>query len=285
MHPSDLSYRLFDAIALGAGVRALLVAGTVAAAVGLAILAWRRREGLAAWGLLGLGGAALWVGLLTVSERRIEAKLSPVMTLRYHAHGEAARQAAQLGLVIVPVLGWLGYRLRGQAERARRRSLFSTYLRIATKAYLDGDFDRAIAEYSIAIRVEPGRTDCLVKRGLVWVEKGQYARAIADFDRALKIDPDLASAYLNRGIVLAAGGDHDRAVADFDRATGLGPNDAAAVLHRGLSLVKLGEIARAADEFRRVLKITNHSDFVEPARFHLAMLADEPQSAEYATLG
>jgi tetratricopeptide (TPR) repeat protein len=267
----DAFYSAFQAIAFRIGLGPWFAAGALVALVGLVATAWRRsrRPGLA---LLFAAGAVAWIGLMAVSECQTTERISDAVTARYYSYSDPIREAAQLGLLAVPALGY-GVKLLGdKRQRNRRRSLLSTYLRIATKASLSGDFDRAIAEYSIAIKVDPARTEIYIKRGQARWQKGDYDLAIADFERALKLDPALSPAYLNRGIVLAAPGDHEEALADFDRATSIRPTDAAAALYRGLSLVKLGETDRAAEDFRQVLKITNHSDFVEPARFHLAML-------------
>jgi tetratricopeptide (TPR) repeat protein len=278
MTVDDLSYSLFRAIPYGIGLRAWFGAALAVAAIGLVAMAWKRAR---TFGLFGLGVAAAvaWLGLLAISECQTTERISEVITARYFSYSDTVREFAQLGLVALPALAWGVKALRDRMERQRRRMLLSTYLRIATRAYLSGDFDRAIAEYSIAIKVDPARTEIYIKRGEAWWQKGDYDRAISDFERAMKIDPTLAPAYLHRGIVLAARGDHEAAVADFDRAQDLRPTDAAAPLHRGLSLAKLGEADRAAEDFRQVLRMTNHSDFVDPARFHLAMLDTEPVTA------
>lgn len=271
MSVDDVFFSAFRSIGFGFGLRACFGVAAGVAALGLVATAWRltRKGGLV---LLCVGAAVAWLGLLTISEVQTAERISDIITARYYSFSDATREMAQIGLVVLPLCVWGVKALRDKMERARRRSLLSTYLRIATKAYLSGDFDRAIAEYSIAIKVDPKRTEIYIKRGQAWWQKGDYALAIADFDRALKLDPGLSPAYLHRGIVLAARGDHESAIADFDRATTLRPSDAAATLYRGLSLAKLGETDRAAEDFRQVLKVTNHSDFVEPARFHLAML-------------
>jgi tetratricopeptide (TPR) repeat protein len=54
---------------------------------------------------------------------------------------------------------------------------------------------------------------------LVWYEKGRYERAIADFTRAIKIDPILVAAYINRGRALHDKGDLAGYVADLEYAT------------------------------------------------------------------
>ena len=58
-------------------------------------------------------------------------------------------------------------------------------------------------------------------RGAVWFEKGRYDRALADFDRAIKINPSLVIAYARRAAVLERKGDQQHARADRDQATQL----------------------------------------------------------------
>ncbi len=278
MFVDDAMFTFFRSIAHGFGLGAWFVLAASVAAAGIAAMAWRRTR-TAGLCVVAAGAGVAWLGLLTISESQDKERLSRMITARYYTYSDVSREAAQLGLVALPAAAWGLKLLRDKMERQRRKWHLSTYLRIANRASLLGDFDRAIAEYSIAIKVDPTRTESYVKRGLAWSQKGDYARAIADFDRALKLDPTLATAYDSRGVVLAARGDHEAAVADFDRASNLCPADVAPTLHRGLSLAKLGENDRAADDFRTVLKLTNHSDFVEPARFHLAMLDAEREAA------
>jgi hypothetical protein len=46
-------------------------------------------------------------------------------------------------------------------------------------------------------------------------------------------------------------------------------NDPEAHLGRGICLLKKGLLTEAAADFQRVLKLTNHSDFAEPAKKYL----------------
>jgi len=56
------------------------------------------------------------------------------------------------------------------------------------------------------------------------------------------------------------------------------PNDAECYLNRGICLARKGIISEAILDFHRVLKLTNHSDYAEPARFYLNQLGSENSS-------
>jgi tetratricopeptide (TPR) repeat protein len=284
MYADDLLFQFFRTIATGLGLKAVFGIGAGVALLGLVLACWKRVRAFG-WGLLIVGTSVAWFGLLTVSEVQQQEQVSEIITARFYAYNDTTREVAQMGLLALPALGVLVKLSRDKLERERRRMLLSTYLRIATKAYLDGDFDRAIAEFSIAIKVDPTRTEIYIRRGKAFAQKGQYDLAIADFDRATKLEINLGPAYLNRGIVLAARGDHEDAIENFERALNLSPTDAAPMLHRGLSLVKLGALNAAARDFQRVLRTTNHSDLTEPASFHLMMLENNLQSNELAAVG
>ena len=54
-------------------------------------------------------------------------------------------------------------------------------------------------------------------------DKGDYDRAIADYDEAIRLDPRYAVAYYNRGVAYCDKGDYDRAIADYNEAIRLDP--------------------------------------------------------------
>ena len=73
-----------------------------------------------------------------------------------------------------------------------------------------GDIDRAIADYTEAIRLDPKNSNAYLNRGLVWDNKDDIERAMADYNEAIRLDPNYAGAYDNRGIAYRTKSDYDR---------------------------------------------------------------------------
>ena len=104
------------------------------------------------------------------------------------------------------------------------RSLATRHNNLGTEYYLIRDFDRAIAEYTTAIRIDPNYTSPHDGRGSSYLQKGDLDRAIADYSEAIRINPRLETAYLNRGIALERKNETARAIADFETALRLDAN-------------------------------------------------------------
>ncbi len=57
--------------------------------------------------------------------------------------------------------------------------------------------DRAIADYSVALRLDPAQPDLLNSRGELYWKKGDRPKAVIDFGAALKLSPDHPAAKAN----------------------------------------------------------------------------------------
>ena len=86
-----------------------------------------------------------------------------------------------------------------------------------------GQFDRAVAEYTEAIRIEPRSALAYMGRGVARAKAGQVKQAIADQTEAIRIDPGLAAAFRNRGRDHWTRGAVKPALADFTEAIRLLP--------------------------------------------------------------
>jgi tetratricopeptide (TPR) repeat protein len=62
--------------------------------------------------------------------------------------------------------------------------------------------------------------------GVAYREKNDYDRAIADYTQAIRLDPNDADAYLNRGVTYANKKDYAHARANWEKVLQLKPNDA-----------------------------------------------------------
>ena len=98
------------------------------------------------------------------------------------------------------------------------------------------EFDKAIADFAEAIRLDPKLAVAYHNRGNAWGAKKEFDKAIADYTEAIRLDfklASLASAYHNRGGAWGAKKEFDKAIADFAEAIRLDPKDAVAYHNRG----------------------------------------------------
>ncbi|HBI45283.1 MAG TPA: hypothetical protein DDY78_20885 [Planctomycetales bacterium] len=66
------------------------------------------------------------------------------------------------------------------------------------------DYDKAVADYTEAVRLAPKFAVALSNRGAIWRVKKEYAQALADFDEALRINPKYPAPLNLRARILAA---------------------------------------------------------------------------------
>jgi len=103
-----------------------------------------------------------------------------------------------------------------------------SYVNRGVAYYNKDDDDRAIADFTQAIQLNPKYAVAYNDRGLAYDKKGDTDRAIADYTKAIQLDPKYAVAYNNRGNAYYTKGDTDRAIADFTEAIQLDPKLAVA---------------------------------------------------------
>ena len=116
------------------------------------------------------------------------------------------------------------------------------------------DYDRAILDFNQSIQLNPSYW-AYNNRGLAYNNKGQYNTAIPDFDQALKIYPSGAVAYLNRGNSYLDSNNPDRAIADYNMAIQLDPNYMLAYHNRALAYLRKNDYDNAIAGFTRSLQM------------------------------
>ncbi|MGD0899157.1 MAG: tetratricopeptide repeat protein [Thermoguttaceae bacterium] len=123
------------------------------------------------------------------------------------------------------------------------------------------DAAKRIADYTEAIRLNPGDAEAYHNRGGAYNDMGDYDKAIADLTEAIRLDPRDARVYHDRGWANKANGDPDRAIADFAEAIRLDPKMFNAYSGRGLAYERKGDRDKAAADFAQadVLAHESHS--------------------------
>jgi tetratricopeptide (TPR) repeat protein len=115
----------------------------------------------------------------------------------------------------------------------------------------EGDLHRALADYSEAIRLDPHDAPAYNNRGNIWRESGDNKRAVGDYTEAIRLDPKFALAYSNRALAWSAIGDSDHAIADCTEAIQLDPDNPAGYRTRGYTYFDIGNFAAAAQDLQR----------------------------------
>jgi tetratricopeptide (TPR) repeat protein len=151
------------------------------------------------------------------------------------------------------------------------------------------DYEKAIADYSLAITLNPGNPEYFVQRGVAHKNMGAFDAAFADYATALRLDADNVNAldarcYANvlmnqlqkaltdcnrslqlsktsytldsRGLVYARLGRFDDAIRDYDAALALDPKLAASLYGRGFARLKKGDTAKGNADIAAAKAIT-----------------------------
>ena len=87
----------------------------------------------------------------------------------------------------------------------------------------DGQYDRAIAEFDLALEANPGHPLAYLGIALALMHQNRHEASLEAFGHALALDDSLAVAYADRGILHDRMGQHDLALRDYRRALALDP--------------------------------------------------------------
>jgi tetratricopeptide (TPR) repeat protein len=129
------------------------------------------------------------------------------------------------------------------------------YFRRAYDAYIQGDTDRALKDYTEAIRLNPQYAAAYYNRGLCHKVIGNYDQAIANYSEVIRLNPHLAVAYNNRGTSYKATGEYNQATRDYSEAIRLNPQFATAYVNRGSSYAAIGEHELAIEDCTEAIRL------------------------------
>jgi len=122
----------------------------------------------------------------------------------------------------------------------------------------NGEFDKAIADLSEAIRLAPNAAVYYFNRGIAYSHKKEYYNAIDDYTTALRHNPspsDLWKSYISRGTAYYRLEDYQRALADFTKGIELDQSSAGAYGSRGDAYRMLKNYDNAIDDYETALRL------------------------------
>ena len=126
-------------------------------------------------------------------------------------------------------------------------------------AHKNQDLDKAIQLYTRAIASgelsQKNQVIAYNNRGLIWMLKENNDRAIADYTKAIELNPNYASAYKNRGFVWMLLGNNDKVIADCTKAIELRQNYADAYFIRASGYAYKGEKNNALSDLEKAITL------------------------------
>ena len=104
---------------------------------------------------------------------------------------------------IAITLSWLGiflFFIVGCVVKPHPNLDVKTYINRAQTNYNQGNYDQAIYNYTMALKINPNDAICFNSRGNAYYSKSKYGKAISDYDKAIKINTNYAAAFHNRAV-------------------------------------------------------------------------------------
>jgi len=164
---------------------------------------------------------------------------------------------------------------RGTAETALRLDpdLPEAHLALGLYYYrAQGDYDRALDEFTAALQRQPGRGELLAARGYVLRRQGRFAEAAASLTRAVELDPRSQQAALDLAWTYAPMRAYPEAVRYLERAIALSPRWTGAYADLALLLVIWrGDVEAARRVVHEGLAFPDAGQIMNRLRFHAAM--------------
>jgi len=118
-----------------------------------------------------------------------------------------------------------------------------------------GQMEKAIADYTQAIRWQPDTAAPYHDRAVCEVRQGLDKDAADDYDQALKLDPGNPRTWNGRGAIYLKKGGYNKAIGYFTRAIELDNKFVEAYQNRAKAESKLNDSAAAQEDMRRVAEL------------------------------
>ena len=117
------------------------------------------------------------------------------------------------------------------------------------------EFDRAEADLTAAIKMEPADPSDFVDRGYFYLRRGRYTEAMQDFLTGAQQDPKSARYRYGAGRVHANMRNYPEAIDLYNQAIRLNPKDGVSYLSRAEANLNLKKLAEAKSDYDRAIQL------------------------------
>ena len=140
-----------------------------------------------------------------------------------------------------------------------------SYYEKRAEIYIDqGKYDKAIADYSNAIELNPERAwycaKYYAKRAEIYIELKEYNKAIFDYSEAIELNPGDAGRYRSRANVYVELKEYNKAISDYSKFIEIYPKNYDAYCKRASVWIELGKIEEAKIDLRKAKKYVKDTE-------------------------
>ena len=145
------------------------------------------------------------------------------------------------------------------------------FLKRGTGFRVKGDYDKAIADYESARRLNPTSATIQTQlvaayngRGHAHFTKKEYKEALEDINTAINIDPRNPTPYVNRCVINLYGWkEYDKAIEDCSTAIRISDKSSMAFNHRGYANEMKKNLTAAVADYTRALEIDPKNELAQ----------------------
>jgi len=119
----------------------------------------------------------------------------------------------------------------------------------------NGNLDKAIEEFGLAIRINPRYAEAYHNIANIYYRKGDVNTAIENYNKALYFNPRLWQSYQTLGIVYFNIGQFDLAESYMKKAAEFNPTNAEIRVQLGVIYLQIGQKEKAKEQFYEALRI------------------------------
>lgn len=189
--------------------------------------------------------------------------------------GEAAQHCQAVALMRLGKYDEAAYRLEKLAENSKQTPhRRAEMLAQAAQAHLMlDDLERANADQTTAIKLDPNNPDLYVDRSVTLFAVGDYKRAVADLDQSIRISPRRAEPYALRAAAKRFQDQLEPAMADAELAVSVsGGKYPEGLLERGILRRLKGDKTGARQDWMALLAISPEGETADAARRNLELM-------------